>query len=177
ANPAMPKYAVRGVYSKEMLDFVPDIMREIGYKHAFVVYGEAGEGCMDEASTIGTTWVAELMENGDVKRYTLTPGEFGIEAGNPEELAPFGDIKETAKELVRILKGTSTPTRQNIVCLNAALVLCVSGKAENVQAGYIKSHELIENGQAYKALEKWVSVQNRNPEAGLAKLAALSAEL
>jgi len=55
ANPALPQYGVRGVYSKELLNSVPLVMHEIGYKKAIVVHGldENGNG-MDEASTLGT---------------------------------------------------------------------------------------------------------------------------
>ena len=47
----------------------------------------------------------------------------------------------------------STPTRANIVCLNSALILYVAGKADSIQEGYMRSHELIASGKAYKALE------------------------
>ncbi|ALU15118.1 anthranilate phosphoribosyltransferase TrpD [Eubacterium limosum] len=174
ANPALPKYAVRGVYSLDMLEFVPDIMHEIGYEHALVVYGEAGSGCIDEASTVGPTHVAELMPDGTVKRSTLTPESLGIEPGCLDELAPWDSVDAAAQGIVRILKGASTPTRANIVCLNSALILYVAGKADSIQEGYMRSHELIASGKAYKALEKWVATQNRNPQAGLAKLKAVA---
>lgn len=170
ANPALPKYAVRGVYSLEMLDFVPQIMHEIGYAHALVLYGEAGDGAIDEASTVGPTHVAELMPDGSINRYTLCPEDLGIQAGNLDELSPWPSVDEAAKGIIRILKGQSTPTRQNIVCLNSAMILYIAGKAANIQEGYIKSQELIESGAAYKALETWVKTQNRNPKAGLTKL-------
>lgn len=174
ANPALPKYAVRGVYSLDMLEFVPDIMHEIGYEHALIVYGEAGDGCIDEASTVGATHMAELMPDGTVKRSTLTPESLGIEPGRLDELAPWSSVDAAAQGIVRILKGASTPTRTNIVCLNSALILYVAGKASSIQEGYMRSHELIASGTAYKALEKWVAAQNRDPQAGLAKLKAVT---
>ena len=79
-----------------------------------------------------------------------------------------------AQGIVRILKGASPPPRANIVCLNSALILYIAGKADSIQEGYMRSHELIASGKAYKALEKWVATQNRNPQAGLAKLKAIA---
>ena len=42
---------------------------------------------MDEVSTLGTTHVAELKEDGSIDKYTITPGDFGIKPAQFEELA------------------------------------------------------------------------------------------
>ncbi len=118
--------------------------------------------------------MAELMPDGTVKRSILTPESLGIEPGRLDELAPWGSVDAAAQGIVRILKGASTPTRTNIVCLNSALILYVAGKAASIPEGYLRSHELIASGAAYKALEKWVAAQNRDPQAGLAKLKAVT---
>ena len=69
ANPALPAYGVRGVYSREMVLPIARAMKEIGYKRAFVVHGRSGDDLrgMDELSTLGRTDVAELDEDGRIR--------------------------------------------------------------------------------------------------------------
>ena len=80
ANPALPTYGVRGVYAKEMVEPVAEVMREIGYKRAIIVHGLAEDGMtsMDEASTLGETIIAEVQENGEIKKYSFFPEDLGI---------------------------------------------------------------------------------------------------
>ena len=55
ANPALPVYGVRGVYSQNMVLPIAEAMKEIGYKRAFVVHGRSVDDTrgMDEISTLG----------------------------------------------------------------------------------------------------------------------------
>ena len=66
ANPAFPKMGLRGVYAKEMILPVIKAMKAIGYRRALVLYGSIDDSDkgMDEASVCGTTYCAELSENG-----------------------------------------------------------------------------------------------------------------
>lgn len=173
ASPVLPEYAVRGVYSKDMLSFVPQIMKEIGYRRALVIYGEVGDQCIDEASTLGTTWVAELCPDGTVKEYSFSPADLGITPGDPDELRTLDSVDASALCLTRILLGRDTPTRTDAVALNAGLVLYLMDKAPTIREGYQKSLELIHDGRAWAKMEDWVRTQNRDPEAGLARLKAL----
>jgi anthranilate phosphoribosyltransferase len=158
ANPALPSYAVRGVYSPELLDLVPQIMKEIGYKRALVIYGavdeEQGLG-MDEASVIGRTQVAELMEDGEVKRYSFYPEDMGITVGNAEDLRPLGDRNKEAARMRRILSGEGNRTETDVVALNAGLIFYLTDKAESIEAGYRLAKETLVSGEALSLLDRW----------------------
>src|SRR5512136_2976328 len=73
ANPARPAYAVRGVYSEKMVLPIAESMREIGYRRALVMHGRSADGSrgMDELSTLGSSSVAELDEDGVIREYTI----------------------------------------------------------------------------------------------------------
>jgi anthranilate phosphoribosyltransferase len=173
ANPALPQYGVRGVYSKEMLNFVPQIMAEIGYKRAIVVYGEVGDQAIDEASTLGTTHIAELKEDGTVEKYSFSPQDMLITPGNVDEIRTFASVEESALGIVRLLKGKETRTREDIVALNAGLVLYLRDKADSIRGGYEMALELIRNGAAWDKLKAWVKYQNREDLKGLLTLQEL----
>jgi anthranilate phosphoribosyltransferase len=173
ANPALPQYGVRGVYSKEMLAFVPQIMAEIGYKRAIVVYGEVGDQSIDEASTIGTTYIAELKEDGTVENYSFNPQDMLISPGIVDEIRTFDSVEASALCIVRLLKGKETKTREDIVALNAGLILYLRDKSPSIREGYEMALELIHNGAAWEKLKSWVKYQNRDGIQGLATLAVL----
>ncbi|MBF7095589.1 anthranilate phosphoribosyltransferase [Alkalibacter sp. M17DMB] len=164
ANPALPKYAVRGVYKEEMLEPVAKLMKEIGYKKAMIVYGQV-EGStlgMDEASTLGKTIICELKEDGTLEKYEITLKELGIENGNPEELKPKGDRRKEAIRLIKILNGTDRGCSRDIVSLNSALIFKLTGVVNTIPEGYELSNRLIDEGKAYEKLKEWTTNQSLN---------------
>ncbi|MDP4279394.1 MAG: anthranilate phosphoribosyltransferase [Dehalococcoides mccartyi] len=178
ANPALPRYAVRGVYSAELLQPVAEVMREIGYKKALVIYGSApgGRG-MDELSVLGESRIAELGEDGQIIKYSLSPADFGLKPGRVEDILTSGDKQRETLRLLRILSGGENGAAFNAVCLNAAPVFYIAGEADSLQQGYAKAAEIIRSGAAIAKLRQWVQTQNSNPQAGLARLDSLLAEL
>jgi len=175
ANPASPRYAVRGVYSKELVEPVAFVMKEIGFKRALVIHGldESGKQGMDEASTIGETCVAELNENGEVKKYSFTPEDIGIPRPDKKLLSPSPDRKQEAKRLVSLLEGSENDARSDIVCLNAGLILYLMGKSKDFKEGYYLAKEMIREGKPIEKLKQWVRVQNSDPEKGIQNLNSL----
>ena len=178
ANPALPRYAVRGVYSAELLQPVAEVMREIGYKKALVIYGSApgGRG-MDELSVLGESRIAELGEDGQIIKYSLSPADFGLKPGRVEDILTSGDKQRETLRLLRILSGGENGAAFNAVCLNAAPVFYIAGEADSLQQGYAKAAEIIRSGAAIAKLRQWVQTQNSTPQAGLARLDSLLAEL
>ncbi|KSV18454.1 anthranilate phosphoribosyltransferase [Dehalococcoides mccartyi] len=178
ANPALPRYAVRGVYSAELLQPVAEVMREIGYKKALVIYGSApgGRG-MDELSVLGESRIAELGEDGQIIKYSLSPADFGLKPGRAEDILTSGDKQRETLRLLHILSGGENGAAFNAVCLNAAPVFYIAGEADSLQQGYTKAAEIIRSGAAIAKLRQWVQTQNANPQAGLARLDSLLAEL
>lgn len=172
ANPALPKYAVRGVYAKEMLEPVAMVMKEIGYKKALVVHGLSEDGTvgMDEASTLGETFIAELKEDGTITNYSFLPEEFNIKRATKKEVSPLAEREQEAARLVELLTGKDNGARSDIVCLNAALVLYLTNKSITIKEGYQKAKETIRSGRAIAKLRNWVEEQNSNREKGLSKL-------
>lgn len=177
ANPALPRYGVRGVYSADLVKPVAQVMRKIGYIKALVFHGSNGNRLgMDEISTLGDTLIAELNGSGEIKTYTVSPEDFGIERSSEQDVSPSPDRKQETLNFLRILTGQDQGPRHEIVCLNAAPIFYLAGQARNLQDGFSQARDIIESGRAITKLREWVTAQNSDPESGLRKLDCLVEE-
>src|SRR5258708_11134580 len=122
-NPAGPHAPVLGLFSPEVIDLMAATLVELGITRAFVVHGAGG---LDEISLAGETLVAEVRE-GDIKRYTVAPEDFGIPRALLEAIRG-GSPTENAAILQGIFGGQLGP-RRDIVVINAAAALVAAGPA------------------------------------------------
>jgi anthranilate phosphoribosyltransferase len=166
ANPALPTLGVRGVYSSEMVVPIARAMKEIGYRRAFVVHGRNADGRrgMDELSSLGSSFVAELTEDGEIEEFTVTPEELGAKKGDESSILYGSDRSTEAINLLKVLSGEDTGQRREIVCLNAAPLLYITGHTANLRDGMEKAAEIIDSGKPIKKLIEWVAEQNSEPK-------------
>ncbi len=74
-NPAQATHQVMGVYSRELLEPMAQVLKNLGLKRALVVHGNDG---LDEITTTDKTFVSEF--NGqEIISYDIDPDELGIE--------------------------------------------------------------------------------------------------
>ena len=154
-NPAGATMQVLGVYEKELVEPLINVLNNLGVTSALSVYGMDG---MDEISASDKTFVSELKD-GEVKSYEISPEDFGMEMASKQDLVG-GDAKENAEITLSILKGEKGP-RRNAVVLNSAAGLYVSGKADSLDEGVKMAEEIIDSGRALEQLEKFIEVTNR----------------
>lgn len=174
ANPALPKMAVRGVYTKNLVMPVAKVMQSIGYTKATVVYGgiDGSDKGMDEASVCGTTYGARLID-GEICEFTFAPEECGLKTHLPDALAADPDVDQAALKMVELLHGKGDSARRDAVLLNSGLLFELTGKASSVEQGVSMARECMKDGQPIGVLTRWVTEQNRDPDQGLSKLNAL----
>ena len=153
-NPAGARIELMGVYERELVEPLAQVLCNLGVKSAMVVYGSDG---LDEISLSAPTSVCEVR-NGWVRSYTLTPEQFGFERCQKEDLQG-GSPAENAEILQAVLKGEKG-ARHNAAVLNAAAALFVSGKYETIETAVNVANEVIDNGLAYKKLEEFVRFSN-----------------
>jgi anthranilate phosphoribosyltransferase len=175
ANPALPRYGVRGVHSRRLVVPVAEAMKEIGYVRALVFHGATENGArgMDEISTLGDTFVAELSASGEITTYTVKPEDFDLERPSEEVIRPDLDRQQEALSFVKLLASRDHGPRYDIVCLNAAPIFYLSGHARSLPDGFARAAENIKSGCALAKLREWVMVQNQDPAAGVSKLELL----
>jgi anthranilate phosphoribosyltransferase len=153
-NPAGAHSQLVGVYSIEVIDLMAATLAELGIQRAFVVHGADG---LDEISLSGETYVAELNE-GTIKRYTVTPEDFGMSRA-PIEALRGGNATENAALISEVLKAQAGP-RRDIAVINAAAALVASGIAANFQDGAQLAANAISSGLAQKKLAALVAFTN-----------------
>jgi anthranilate phosphoribosyltransferase len=153
-NPAGAHSQLVGVYAVEVIDLMAATLAELGVQRAFVVHGADG---LDEISLSGETYVAELHE-GAVKRYILTPEDFGMPRA-PIETLRGGDATENAALIREVLSGDAGP-RRDIAVMNAAVALVASGIAANFSDGTHLAANAISSGLAQKKLAALVAFTN-----------------
>ena len=153
-NPAGAHSQLVGVYSADVIDLMAATLAELGIERALVVHGADG---LDEISLSGETYVAEVHE-GTVKRYTLTPEDFGM-ARAPTETLRGGAAQENAKLIREVLEGQPGP-RRDIAVMNGAAALVLAGIAANFRDGAQLAAEAISSGLAQKKLGALVAFTN-----------------
>jgi anthranilate phosphoribosyltransferase len=155
-NPAGAQSQVLGVFSEDVIELVAATLAELGVERALVVHGAGG---LDEISLAGETLVAEVR-CGAVKRFTLTPEEFGV-ARAPLEAIRGGTPAENAALIGRILEGEAGPAR-DIVVINAAAALVAAGVAANFREAAGLASFVISSGAASEKLASLVAFTNEN---------------
>lgn len=171
ANPALPQSALRGVYSRELMEPVLQVMQKIGYTNVIVIHGTIGTTSLgiDEASTCGSTFCLQLHKN-TIKEFAFTPEEVGLQSHDPIHIAAQPDLASATHHLLSILAGKLHGAALDVVCLNSSLLFLLAQKVATIEEGIALSKNLISSGAAIHSLRKWVEVQNRNPTIGRKKL-------
>jgi anthranilate phosphoribosyltransferase len=149
-NPAGAQAQLLGVADGSLLEKMALVLKGLGCHHAMVVHGEDG---IDEITICGNTSICELKD-GDIKKYTIAPENYGFQKAAPGALKG-GDAKENAAILRNVLSGAPGP-KQGVVLMNAAAVLYAGDKVANLDQGIILAREAINSGRAMAKLEEFV---------------------
>lgn len=152
-NPARPEYQLIGVFDENLCPVFADILQRLGRERAWAVHGSAGEaGGMDELSTIGDTTLFDTAPNPVPS--PIQPGSLGIEPPEISELQG-GEAAENAEIITAILEGKDKGPKRDIVMLNCAAGLVITGLEPDLQAGLARANEVIDSGAALDVLRKW----------------------
>lgn len=155
-NPIKPSRQLLGVYDEYLLEPLAKVLTSLGVKNGMVVYGREK---LDELSTAGETAVCEF-NNGEYSSYVLTPEQFGLTRSTKKDLEG-GTPEENAKITRDILSGKDRGPKFETVLMNAGAALYIAGKATDIADGIEKARELIDNGEALKAMERFVDLSNK----------------
>jgi len=155
ANPAGVKRQVLGVFSKEWVEPVANVLKSLKLEKAWVVHGAGG---MDEISTLGPTLVAQL-DGGRVTTFEITPEDAGLERTSLSQIKGGGRLKNS--RIIRaILDGAKGP-KTDIALINAAAALVVAGKVKTLKDGTALARAALTSGKAKALLADWVRLSNR----------------
>lgn len=155
-NPAGARRQVVGVFAGSYVQPVAEALRDLGAEKALVVHGMDG---MDEITVTGKTLIVEV-EAGDTREYEISPEDLGLAPHAADGLLG-GDAHLNARILRDVLSGEERGAARDIVLLNAAAAVYVSGKAQDLEEGLRLAEESIGSGAAIGSLEDFVHTTRR----------------
>lgn len=153
-NPAGAPHQVLGVYSGEWLEPLAQVLGRLGSKHVLIVHAEDG---MDEISIGAPTQVAE-WQHGTLRRYAITPEQFGMVRADVQRLAV--ELPEQSLGIMRdVLDDKEGPAR-DIVVLNAGAAIYAADLAATLEEGVQKARTVIASGAARERFDRLAQVSN-----------------
>ena len=155
SNPAGAPRQIVGVWRDDLVEKVASVLAALGTERAWVVNGH---DALDEITLSGPTHIAEASA-GEVKSFTITPEDFGLQAGRIEHLRG-GNSAANAKIIKDVLSGKRRDEARTLVVMTAAAALVVGGSVAGLQEGVIRAGDSIDTGAALNKLEELVRVTN-----------------
>jgi len=154
SNPAGVNRLLVGVFAKEWVEPMAEVLGKLGAEKAWVIHGSDG---IDELTTTGPSYVS-AYENGKVTNFEVSPTDAGIPFSKMEDIKG-GDAEENATAMTAMLSGEKGAFR-DIVIYTAAAALIVADKASDLKAGATIAADAIDSGKAQQALAAMVSITN-----------------
>ncbi|MCQ3828694.1 anthranilate phosphoribosyltransferase [Microbulbifer elongatus] len=145
-NPAGVKRQVIGVYDPHYSRMLAEVLQTLGSEHVLVLHSDDG---LDEVSLAAETRGWEL-KNGELKKVTIAPEDFGIERQNLDGLCVEGSEESLA--LIRDALGkretAAGDKAADIIAMNAGMAIYVSGVAASRAEGVSMAQDAIYSGLA-----------------------------
>ena len=151
-NPAGTPNQVLGVYSKDLVKPLAEVLLKLGANHVMVVHGDDG---MDEISISAATHVAEL-KNGEIREFTIQPEDFDLPQHAIKTIR-VDNASESLEMVTSVLNNDASPAR-DIVLLNAGAAIYVAGLAGSHKAGIERAEEMLESGAAKEKLLELINI-------------------
>jgi anthranilate phosphoribosyltransferase len=149
-NPAGAPNQVMGVFHEDLVGIQARVLKMLGSRHVLTVHGHEG---LDEITITGPTHVAELKHD-FITEYSIEPKQFGFDV-SPIESIQVKDAAESRARVEAVLANEAGPSR-DIVMLNAAAALYVSGVVPSLWDGVALSRDVLASGAARAKLDQLV---------------------
>jgi len=162
SNPAGAPRQIIGVWRRDLVELLANVLAALGTERAWVVHGEDG---LDEITLAGKTFVAEAQDGRvntlepGVKIFEIAPEDFGLFRGVLDHLRG-GDAKANARIIRDVLTGERRDEARALVVANAAAALFVGGKAHALQQAAGLAEQSIDSGAARTKLEQLIKATN-----------------
>jgi anthranilate phosphoribosyltransferase len=152
-NPARPPFQVIGVPDLNLPPKYVYALSKMGIQRGAVICGRTELGQpMDELSTLGLSEWCEWNQ-GEFKSQKISPSEYSFQNGKSSELE-VADARASAQVIMNILENKDQSVRRDMVILNAAAGLAISGQAKDLFAGLMTAREVIQSGKALQKINQ-----------------------
>ena len=154
SNPARVRRHMVGVFSRQWVQPLAQVLKNLGAESAWVVHGSDG---LDEITLTGPTFVSALR-NGEITSFEVGPEDGGLPRSSADGLKG-GDAGANAIALQSVLDGKPSPYR-DVALLNAAAALVMAGHAKNLKEGVAIGAKSIDSDAAGARLKHLIAVSN-----------------
>jgi anthranilate phosphoribosyltransferase len=146
-NPARASRQLTGVAVGDLTQTIAEVAALLGTKKSIVIHGSDG---LDEITITGPTEAYDV-ENGHVRAFTITPGEYDIPLADSSSIQ--GGTVEDNLAIARSILGGEKGAPRNVVLLNAGAGAYVAGLAGSIADGIKKAADVIDSGAARARLD------------------------
>ena len=146
-NPAFASHQVIGVFSKNLVVPIAEVLKVLGLKCAMVV-----NSGMDEVSISGPTDFA-LLKDGAITTGKIMPEDAGIASSSIDAIV-VGNAGESAKIIEDVFTRRLGGPCLNAILINAAAGFIVLGDAHDFRGGVDKARSVIREGRALESLNR-----------------------
>ncbi len=154
SNPAGVTRQMVGVFSRQWVHPLAQVLKNLGAESVWVVHGSDG---LDEITLTGPTFVAAL-EKGNIRTFEVTPEDGGLSRVDGDALKG-GTADANAISLQGVLDGKPGAFR-DVALLNAAAALIVAGRAGDLKEGVKLGTKSLDSGAAAAKLKQLIAVSN-----------------
>ena len=156
SNPADAPNQLIGVFAKEWVEPLAQVLKKLGSRHVLVVHADDG---LDEISIASATTIAELKD-GIVSTYSITPEQFGFKRASLTDLAVDGAASSLL--MVKSVLDNKDGAAKDIVQLNAGAAIYAANITETLAAGIEKAGQVIASGAAKAKFDALIAYSTLN---------------
>lgn len=157
-NPAGTKKQVIGVFSEQVMDLMASVLLKLGSTHVVLVHSEDH---LDEMSIAEKSFITEI-HNGEIKKYKLSPEDFGLKLQSLDGL----QVTDAANSLALIqgafshTEGENFEKARNMIALNSALAIYAADLCADVHSAFDLAQDILATGQASNKLQELIDFSN-----------------
>jgi len=149
-NPAFPKNQVVGVYSLELARMYGYLYQNTDIHYTIL---HALDGYDEISLTGGTKMISNSSET------ILFPEDLGLQKLTQADISGGNSIESAAGIFMSVLKASSTPAQQQVVCANAGVAIATA-KRIPLKEGVALATESLLSGSALQAFTKLQTLSN-----------------
>ncbi|MDR1399836.1 MAG: anthranilate phosphoribosyltransferase [Treponema sp.] len=154
-NPAGANMELLGVYDKDLIEPMAQVLAKLGVKNAMVVYGQDG---LDEISPSAPTNICEVRD-GQFTSYVITPEQFGLSRCNKQDL--IGGSPEDNARITREILDSKRGPQRDAVLLNSAAAIHIARPSLSIEKALNLAAETIDSGRAAAQLDRFITLSRR----------------
>lgn len=150
-NPADVKRQVVGAYSKDVARAMIQILGNLETERAYTLNAQDG---LDEVSITSSTEIYELQSSVTNPPVLFDPRSLDFTLAELEDLSG-GNAARNAEIIREILDGKASDAQRDVVLINAAFAIHVSGIADSLEMAVKLAQDSIMSGSAKKKLKQF----------------------